>query len=299
MPTPLSTQIVAKVGPNRYNLTDGTIAWRILDENLAMAPVRRLQEQGPLQHGVTDLGFRLDPRIFALTLKTAINLTLAALYDNRKELINIFKPLSDLPVSLEYTLANGDVRQIDCYVNGNFKIDEESRQGFMQSVVIPLKAPDPTFYDPLQQTESFNLSAGGSPTTVPLAVPLTVGTLSINQTKTINYPGTFQTNPVITIVGPISNLVITNETTGEKLDFTGTAISGTWTIDTRYGFKTVEDSSGTNQIAAISDDSNLATFHLEIDPTAPGGANSIKVVGTSASAGTQVYFQWFNRYIGF
>ena len=293
-----NTQILAIVSATTYNLTDGSVAWRIQDENLAMAPIRRLTEQGPLQHGVTDLGFRLDERKFMLTLKTAINLTLAQLYDNRKQLINIFKPLSSIPIQLQYTLANGDVRQIDCYVDGEMKIDEQSRSGYMQKVGISLYAPDPTFYDPIQQTVNFTLSAGGSPTTIPLAVPMTVGSLSVNQTIAVNYAGTFQTNPILTIIGPLTNLVITNLTTNEKLDFTGTAITGTWTIDTRYGYKTVKDGSGANQIATLSDDSSLATFHLDIDPTAPGGANNIKVVGTAASAVTQIYLSYFNRYIG-
>jgi hypothetical protein len=183
---------------------------------------------------------------------------------------------------------------------GKLQIDEESRQGFMQTAVIPLRAADPTFYDPTQVTVTFGLTAGGTPTTVPLPVPFNVGTSTINQTVAVAYPGTFYAYPIITILGPITDPVITNLTTNEKLDFTGTTITGgdVWTIDTRYGYKTVKDSTGTNKIAAISDDSALATFHLDMDPTAPAGTNNIKVTGSSASAGTQVYFQYFTRYIG-
>jgi hypothetical protein len=297
---PLATQIRAKVNTTIYNLTDGTIGYRLLDEGLAMAPIRRLSERGPLQHGTTDLGFRLDPRKFMLTLTTPPAAGLDVLYNNRKTLINIFKPLTTIPIQIEYTLANGDVRQLDCFVDGDFRIDETDRQGFMQKVGISLMAPDPTFYDPTPQTLSFILPVGTNPTTVPLAVPMYVGSTNINQTTAFPYVGTWQTNPVITITGPISSPVITNQTTGEKLDFTGTLIlnGDVWTIDTRYGYKTVKDSSGNNQIAALSDDSNLSTFHLDVDPVAAGGINNINITNGAATQYTSVVLSFYNRYIG-
>jgi hypothetical protein len=297
---PSATQIRAKVNGNIYNLTDGTISYRLLDEGLAMAPVRRLSERGPLQHGTTDLGFRLDPRKFMLTLTTPQAADIATLYNNRKILINIFKALTIYPVQLEYTLPNGDVRQIDCFVDGDLRMDEADRQGYMQKAAISLTAPDPTFYDPTQQTLSFILPAGTNPTTVPLAVPMYVGSTNINQTTAFPYAGTWQTNPVITITGPISSPIITNQTTGEKLDFTGTVLlnGDVWTIDTRYGYKTVKDSSGNNQIAALSDDSNLATFHLDVDPVAAGGINNINITNGAATQYTSVVLSFYNRFIG-
>ncbi len=295
-----STQIYAIIGSTSYCLSDGTISWRVSDADLAMPPVRRLSEQGPLQHGDTDLGFRLDPRTFVLTLKTAQNQTLASLYNNRKQIINIFKPLSSLPVALKYILPNGDTRQIDCNVAGKFQIDEESREGYMQKAVIPLRAPDPTFYDPTRVTVYVFLSTGTFATTIPFAVPFNVGTGggAFGQSQTITYAGTFQTNPIITITGPATNLIITNVSTNEKLDFTGTTITGTWTIDTRYGFKTVKDGSGVNKISALSDDSSLATFHLDIDPVVPGGGNTINITGSAFGLATQLYVQYYTRYIG-
>ena len=38
-------------------------------DGIGMAPVRRLTQKGPMQDGVTDLGYRLDPR--HVTLQTA------------------------------------------------------------------------------------------------------------------------------------------------------------------------------------------------------------------------------------
>jgi hypothetical protein len=215
----MSTIVTALVGPNSYNLTDGAISWRILDENLAMAPIRRLKERGPLQHGATDLGFRLDPRPFVLTLKTQ-GTSQADLRNRRKTLINIFKPLASIPIKLRYDLDNGDVRQIDCYVaGGGLQMNERDREGFLQTAIVNLEAADPTFYDPTLQTVSFGLSAAAF--TVPMVIPLNVGSNNINQSRAVTYAGTWPVNPVIQVVGPITNPIILNQTTGEKISFFG------------------------------------------------------------------------------
>lgn len=106
--------------------------------------------------------------------------------------------------------------------------------------------------------------------------------------------GTWDEYPVITLTGPINDPVITNHTTGEVLDFTGATINANeiYTIDTRYGHKTVTSQTGENKISALSEGSDLATFHL-----VPGG-NFLQVTftgGTAAATGVAV--NYYNRYI--
>lgn len=293
----MSTTLLAIVGSNSYNLTDGSISWRILDDGLAMAPTRRLEERGPLQHGVTDLGFRLDPRIIHLTLKTQ-GTTLADLYNRRKALINIFKPLTNTPVQLRYGLDNGDIRQIDCYTVGQMEMSEKDRQGFLQTLVLTLKAPDPLFYDPNQVVYTWNYRTTGSPFNVPLAVPVTVGAgPAINDNFSFTYQGNFASYPVITLRGPLANPYIVNQTTGDRLIFPNFNLPGGYsvTIDCRFGYKTITDSNGVNQIAGLSSDSNLATFKID------NGINSL-LVGTevrdSTAPDTGASISFFNRYMG-
>ncbi len=296
----MSTVLTAIVGPNSYNLTDGTYSWRVMDDNLASPPVRRLEERGPLQHGVTDVGFRLDPRVFTLTL-VLVGDTMSALNTLRKNLINIFKPLSSTPIKLNYALDNGDVRQIDCYLAGSLNMGGQGLNGYYsQTVAVQLKAPDPTFYDPTGVSINYGITTSGGTGSIPMAIPQIVGSPTVNQTTAISYTGTWPVNPTIIIKGPLTNPVITNLTTNEKLDLTGAVLisSDTYTIDTRYGYKTIKDQAGVNKISLLSSDSNLATFHLDVDPVAPSGINNIKVVGSAAGASTQVYLQFNTRYIG-
>jgi hypothetical protein len=148
---------------------------------------------------------------------------------------------------------------------------------------------------------TFALGGGGGTMEVPTEVPTEIGASDINMTQAVLYTGTWYSFPQIRIEGPITDCVITNETTGEKLDFTGTTIADGdyYLIDTRYGRKSVIDSNGANKISKLTSDSDLATFHLEPPgAVAPDGSNSVRVEGSSIDAGTIVYMTYYRRYLG-
>jgi hypothetical protein len=78
-------------------------------------------------------------------------------------------------------------------------------------------------------------------------------------------------------------------------------ISGgeTVTISLPYGNKTVTNQTGVNLGGTVTDDSDLADFAVEPDPTAPGGLNTFRVIGGSAIVGaTSVSLSFFTRFIG-
>jgi hypothetical protein len=288
----------AIVGGTTYNLINGTYAYWIGEDGTGNAPSRRITEQGPLQHGDTDVDVRLDPRVFM----ESFILTPASLSDHytmRSALLAVFRP-SATKMNLRWTLDNGAVRQIDCAVIGGPTFSSAEREGFAQKMVVQFRANDPTFYDPTQNATTFGVGGGAGAFSFPLSFPVSFGGSTVNQTSTISYAGTWRDYPTIVIVGPITNPIITNVTTGDILDFTGiTIIAGdSYTIDCRYGFKTIVNAAGTNKIADLTDASDLATFSLEAAPDATGGLNDLRVTGTSANAVTQVYIRYYNRYVG-
>lgn len=117
---------------------------------------------------------------------------------------------------------------------------------------------------------------------------------SYNVSQTIENEGNYPAFPVITIIGPIEDAVLTNTTTGETLDFTGVTIAtgDTRVINCRYGYKTVKDLAGTNKIGDLTSSSDLATFRLE-----PGN-NAFTLEGTGTNANTQVTINFYPRYLG-
>lgn len=287
----------ALIGGQTYNLSDGMpFAWIAADEG--MAPVRRLTERGPQQHGDTDQGFLLDPTEFPMGFRLYAT-SMADQWTARQLALRIFRP-SRVPIQLRWTLETGDVRQADVHVQGKVLFASKDSQGFTLRFVVPLRAADPTLYDPVMQSVVYGVGAGNAGWIYPLAFPRAFGSNTVNQTRAIPYAGTWKSFPVVIIKGPVTNPVITNLTTGDKLDLTGTTISAgqTYTIDCRPGVKSIVDQAGVNRINTLSDDSDLTTFALEADPEAPGGINTIRVIGSVANATTDVYLQWYTRYIG-
>jgi hypothetical protein len=281
-----------------HPLSSGAYLWQG-EDGWAMPPVRRLTERGGQQHGSTDRGFLLEPRPLGAVFRFFAE-TPTDLWAYRSQLITWFAPYNS--PALKVTLAGGLIRHIDCYYAGDMTMPASDRDFLAQAVGLQLIAPDPSWYDPAGAAATFALGGGGDAFTIPHAVPHGVGASTIDQVNVIAYTGTWFSFPhLIRITGPIEDAVITNEATGEKLDFTGVTIAGGdyYDIDTRYGRKTVVDSSGVNKIADLTSDSDLATFHLAPDSAeAPGGLNSIRVTGTSVTEATGVAVNYYIRDLG-
>lgn len=262
-------------------------------DGFGMPIVRRLTQRGPLQNGDTDVGYRLDPRVIrVLVLAYAGND--AAIIAARAALIGLLKPGSDV-ISLRWTY-DGVSKQIDTHYAGGMTLPsidwklQHHRMGF------ELRAADPTWYNPEGTAITFAQTGGGTGMPMPFVFPMTLGASNLNVTQAIDLIGAnaWDTYPTIIISGPVTNLVITNLVTGDKLDFAGLTIGTgtTYTIDLRYGYKTVVDQLGANQISKLSADSDLATWVLL------SGANSVRVTGTSITSDTSITFEFNERFIG-
>lgn len=272
--------------------------WLEAHDGLGMAPSRRLSERGPMQHGETDRGYRYDPRVLSLIFGIS-GQSMADYWDARDALYRLFRP-RDTALSVRLDLENGAARQIDGHLVGGLLGSSKDRRGFTLKLAATVRCPKPFWYDPTPVFETFGASGASGGMAIPWKIPWAIGASNINQTRPILYTGSFQAEPIIQIVGPISNPVITNLVSGDTLDFTGTTIAGgtVYTIDCRYNYKTVVDQNGANQIAKLVSGSDLATFALLPDPDAPGGVNSIAIAGTSITAATNVYLTYSRQYVG-
>lgn len=268
------------------------------NDGLALPPVRRLEEAGPLQDGTTDVGFRLEPRIIKLLFLLAGN-DLSDYYSKRRRLLQQFRPREGAS-KLRFTLPDGAVRQIDVVYAGELTLPSNDKTGLLHKVAVSLKAADPVFYDPTGKNVNFQVSVSGGNFDVPLEVPLYVGTSLLDQVTQVEYAGDWKTSPLITVIGPVDNLLIENQTTGDKLDFTGYSLAAgqRMVIDTSYANASVVGGNGNSLLQYLSDDSDLTTFALLPDPDALDGVNDIRVSGTSATAQTQVYLSYNERFLG-
>lgn len=310
--------LFAIVAGTEYDLTGAGILWQEHGDGFGLPPMHRFTQRGPMQHGETNRDYRLDPRTITLVAGVARPCE-GEIYDARRRLLGIFKPSND-PILLRWDLPNGTTRQIDTFYSGGMTLpighaaagaisgQNQSgqtplySQGVYQRTAIELVAHDPTFYDPTLQTATLTNTSFGSGFTVPMPVPFSVGSSVMGVSQGVTYAGDWLSYPVIRLTGPMTDPVVRNTTTGEVLDFTGASIPAGdyWDIDLSYGAKTVTDAAGGNQISTLSDDSDLATFHLAAaDDASPSLSNTITVSATGTNSVSATRLQFYNRFIGF
>ena len=286
----------AITGGITYTLNDGDPFSLIAANGIGQAAVRRLSERGPYQHGDTDTGFRLEPRVITLALFAHAD-TLADMDTHRTTLQTVFRP-STTAIKLRATRDDGAIRQIDGHVLNmlDWPHGGDDRIGASQRMAVQLRCPDPSWYDPTPLAlvlDSISNSTRGYPVAVAVPVVQTPGS-TIDGSDTINYAGTWPDYPIVYLVGPLTDPVLTHVTLGLTLDFTGITIASgkTYTIDLRYGYKTVTDGDGANAIDELTADSDLAEWRLE------PGTNQLNLTATGATGASGARLLYTLRYAG-
>lgn len=265
---------------NGFDADHGLTLHYLGDQGFGLAPLHRITTRGPLQHGDSDIDFRLDPRILQIPLvvKNESASPKFNSYAIREALLNIFRPQE--AAYIDITTGNGVTtirRRIDVHVLGGLTFDVDPVDYHVRTI-IQLRADDPTWYEP---------DALGA------AIVTTYQDSNIGGTQVFAIGGNWPTFPIIRVNGPITNPTITNNTTGQSIAITATITAGNWfQIDLSYGKKTVVDNTNVNQIATVSAASNLATWSL-----VPGN-NTIAVTGTGVTSASDLTFTYFPRYTG-
>lgn len=297
----MTMQLAAIVKGISYSLSDGTYANWISTTGVGLPAISRITEQGVAQHGRTDRGYSIDQRSLFLPLLLRSS-TLAGVDTMRDNLSMILSPFTDAAIKLRVTRDDGTVRQIDCFTHEMIDMPHtptQDRIGTSQMVVVQLAAADPFWYDPTIYHATLRTDERG--VDVEVDVPLLLDTSGALETATtIQYLGTAPDYPTIYITGPVTDLTITNDTTGDVLDWTGTTIAAgtTRTVTLAYGAKTIVDANGANKIAELDEtNSDLTSWHLEPRPAAVNGDNDISVTGSSATDATEIRIEYYRRYL--
>lgn len=282
---------------NGFDPTSGITFYYLGDNGHGLTPFHLLTQRGAYQQGETTVDYRKDPRVIVVPLLIQTE-TLEAQGAAREILIKMFRP-SNVPGVI--TIVNGAMtRAINVRTLGGLAFDHIQGEGYFIKTAVQLRADDPTWYDPAIVNTTITPTIAGTTMPIPLLIPFTLGALSINITTTINYNGSSETYPIITAIGPITNLKITNNSTGQVIDFTGSTIGAgrTYTINLQYGYKTVIDDLGNNRYSEVTAGSNLATWAIDPDPEVTAGVNSITVTGSGTTSTSAVTIQYNTRYDG-
>jgi hypothetical protein len=267
--------------------------------NFGMSPSHRITQRGPFQEGDTDIDFRLDPRIMSLPIVVPAS-SIDEHFIYRDKLLNIFKPGNDTS-RLEVYFSDGPVqyiRYIDVKILSSLTLDTDSKD-FNIRGVIQLRADDPTWYDGLNYYEATLTSPIlVTPTTYPKPYEVPYGSAGIGGITVILYEGTWISYPVLTAVGPLTDLTIT-DALGHVISIDTPIPASTYiSIDLKYGAKTVIDQDGVNRFAWLDINSDLINWALYPDPYVQDGANTISVSATGTDGGSSVSINWVPRFIG-
>lgn len=163
------------------NLTNGAPYKLERFEDAGGAPIVRLGQTGPTQHGRTDLGYRLQPRILRLTVLFTDDddMTLDPPRTNRRDTLHsILRPSHQ--VWLRLVRDDGSHRLLACYTE-QIEIDllPEHYPARLNRATITLRAANPLPYNPTVKTATFARSSdwatGG--TAIPSANVLEFGNL--------------------------------------------------------------------------------------------------------------------------
>lgn len=327
-------RVIAESGGDVYHL-NSLISGLVLREvdGLGISEVARVAQRSPSQIGDSDLGNVRLPRY--ITLSWALQgKDQPELWDIRARLNTIFRPRIGDPVVVKFILPRGDVYAADVNLEGELTYrSAERRDARSQLAAIVLKASDPRLYKPTLHTKTFtptlstdgwSIGATGGGGLTGWSIGATDGdgstgwaigrSASLNEEDTIAYADgskfADEEHPIIYVYGPITEPVIENKTTGERLSFTGSGglalAAGRWMkIDLRFGHKTVVDQDGNSLEHYLSDDSDLAGWHLSYNTellsdgsTRSDGENEISITGVNATGDTRIVLNWYDRYIG-
>lgn len=285
---------------NGYDVLTGYTFHLLGFSEVGLPPIDRITQQGAFQHGDTNVDYRLRAR----TLQISGLVEASNVYEHmkiRQILGRVFK-VSNTPSQLAYFADDGVTpisRQIDCYVVGGLNVSSDTTTGYDVYFDVQLRADNPLWYDPNQQVINLTGTVIGDPTDIPALIPRDYGTNALDSSTIIEYEGTFLAYPIITVFSGdagLTNLSIANVTSNRLILITAIPENTTYTLDLRYGYKTVVDQNGVNRITSLDPQSNLTTFSITPDIAYEPLDNEIVVESDNASQNSFVTISFYTQY---
>jgi len=194
--------------------------------------------QRSADHGGWPSAQYYGPRLLTVTiLATAPD---QATRDLAKQQLVQAIPVSDLAT---FVWNEPVPKQIYVRQNGSANITMSTPSLIDVEFTIPLVAPDPRKYSTIPLTETATLPPPViNPLTLPLTLPIGFpgSAPPVASAITCTNSGTFETRPIITVTGPITNPSIVNAATGQAITWTGlnmgTSDQLVVSTDARQGF---------------------------------------------------------------
>jgi phage-related protein len=234
-------------------------------DGLDDADIRDARDQNPVDHGETAFDSYYGGRTITLSGKIRAY-SLSKMRDLEQAMRSAFGDLQEHLLVVRGATPAQDVA-IYCKKYQKLTIKEaQTDMRHQRDFQVSLRASDPFLMSYLEHYAPVVMAAS----------PSTISVLNA---------GNFASRPRYKVIGPITNPIILNSTTGKQMKLNGVIAAGQVVeIDVRR--KTVQDSAGVNKFSMLDVTSDWATL--------AAGTNSLQISGTGITAGTTA-FQVFWR----
>lgn len=214
----------------------------------------------------------------------------AALATRVRALVRAMRPKAG-PGTLIASSPDGTRRTLTCRYAGGLEGAEDrasTTPGRWVKAAIKLRAADPWWYGAEQ---SVSVGLGSGPNFFPI-FPLVLAPSTVQGQFTVDLSDADDpTYPLWTVTGPGSDLVLTNQTTGQVIAVTTSLAAGqSLIIDTRPGFQSVRRDDGTNLMGSVTSDPALWGL-VE-------GVNTVTAALTGATTASRITGTFRPRYSG-
>jgi len=271
-------------------------------------PIEFITQSGPLQHGDTVLDYRLRPRIIQQIVRYDA-CDREDYWTKRAELLDAIRPNRHpagqvLPATLRKRLPGGVVYDLAVFVEQGPAFaprDPRKWDEFGFTDTIRYRADDPIALSPTLNTSTWVLTPTDD-LIFPITFPIIFGSTIINSDITVRNPGTWESYPKIVMQGPCNSPLITNQDIDESIKLNYAVSTGeTVTIELTPEEKLVYNQLSVNLLGTVDlDESDLATFRIEVAPAVADGDNVINVTASGAVAGvTSISLSFYPRFYGF
>lgn len=252
--------------------------------------------QSPLQNGSNFVGMVFEPRIVGLVINPAV-----CNEDDIQKIYDILSPAFLGEGDYTLTLLAGE----NLYKLRNVKYVSETRTDRYASLHrvrtygYQFVAEDPIWYG---STESsvFGPTVLVDELSFPAEFPIEFETdevLAVDNVVTVD--GNWISWPTITMVGPMQNPTVRNQTLGEMFRLLYNLAAGevvTATFDPTLG-STIENNAGDNLWGYLSEDTHLGRFYLV--PSIYGGNTTLQARGSGCTPGVStITVSWEPCYVG-
>lgn len=225
----------------------------------------------PFRHGSTFVQKYYGERVISMGI--AINVANATALETRLDTIKRLMSIRTQQ-TLSMTMEDATVRTTDATIDSPFQI--ERQKDALALAVFEFRLTTPYFRSSVQTAGTITMSAG-------------------TVTGNVVNPGSIEeTDPTITLIGPLNSPAITNTTNGYTLNYAGT-IAGTVVIATTAG-EYVATQNGTASVIGNVTHSGGAALMMFNAGGATNGTNAMSIVNTGGTTG-QVIFGFYAPYL--